>query len=210
MLETTRLQLSAFSFSCLLLGSGITSHAQPNSQQISEHLKSKQVFSCIKIDSVNNEYIPPLLYVFMNSCIKEGKYADAVYFFALAGTYTSYDTKRVADVKTHQAHSLLLQEFFAVLNKPQLDKLFKELNKTLGDKTKLPTICAKIKSIGAPDYYPKYMINYGDRAVTGQKKADPKQPADQKLIPNFDAKAAWEKSLNVYLHCPSQAPGSGK
>jgi hypothetical protein len=205
MLKITKLQLAAFSFSCLLMGGGLTSiaDAQTQSHQIPERLKSKQVYTCIKIERATNKYTPPLLYVFMNSCIKEGKYADAVHFFALAGTYSSYDTKRVADVTAHQAHSVLLQEFFAVLNKKQLNRLFKELNKTLSDKNKLPIVCTKIKSIGAPDYYPEYMINHGLRAVTGQNKAESEQPAGNGLITDFNAADAWAKSLDGYLHCPN-------
>jgi hypothetical protein len=204
MFKKNKMQLSAFGYSCLLMGTGLATvaHAQPQKYQISEQLKSKQVFPCIKIDSATNKYSPPLLYIFMNSCVKEGKYANAVYFFALAGTYSFYDTKRVADITAHQAHTAILQEFFAALNKSQLDRLFKELNKTLRDKNKLPVVCSKIKSIGAPDYYPEYMINHGLRAVTGQNKADSEQPANE-LIANFDAKVAWEKSLDGYLHCPS-------
>jgi hypothetical protein len=204
MLKTNKFQLSVFGFSCLFLGIRLISyaHAQPQNYQTSEQLKSKQVFPCIKIDGVTNKYSPPLLYVFMNSCIKEGKYADAVGLFSLAGTYSFYDTKRVADVTAHQAHTTILQEFFAALNKNQLDRLFKELNKTLRDKNKLPVVCTKIKSIGAPDYYPEYMINHGLRAVTEQNKAESEQPANG-LIADFDAKAAWEKSLDGYLHCPS-------
>jgi hypothetical protein len=81
--------------------------------------------------------------------------------------------------------------------------LIKELNKTLGNKNKLPMVCTKIKLIGAPDYYPEYMINHGLRAFPGQSKADSKQPAGNGLIIDFSAKDAWEKSLDIYLHCPS-------
>jgi hypothetical protein len=206
MLKKVKLQLSVFSFSCLLMveyGFTPATHAQFQNHQAPKSLKSKQVYPCIKIDRITNRYTPPLLYIFMNSCIKEGKYAGAVQFFALAGTYSSYDTKRVADITARQAHSALLQEFFAVLNKKQLDRLFKELDKTLSDKNKLPIVCTKIKSIGAPDYYPEYMINHGLRAVTGQNKADSEQPTGNGLITDFNAADAWAKSLDGYLHCPN-------
>jgi hypothetical protein len=198
MLKMNKLQLSAFSFTLVLMGSEVATvvHAQPQNSQVNERLKSKQVFTCIKIDQATNKYTPPLLYTFMNSCIKESKYAEAVNFFALAGTYSFYDMKRVVDVTARQAHSALLQDFFAMLNKKQLDRLSRELNKTLRDKTKLPIVCRKIKSIGAPDYYPEYMINHGLGAIT-------EQPANNGLTVDFDAKAAWEESLDGYLHCPS-------
>ena len=138
----------------------------------------------------------------MDSCIKESKYVDAVHFFALAGTYSFYDTQRVADTTGHQIHSLLLQQFLATLNKKQSDRLLKELNKTLGDKNKLSSVCTKIRSISAPDYYPEYMINHGLGAVTGKNETDYGQSANG-LIANFNAKNAWEKSLDGYLHCPN-------
>lgn len=203
MLRITKLQLLSFGSSYVLMGSGINSivYAQSQNHQSSDSLKSKQVYTCMKIDRATNKLTPDLLYIFMDSCIKESKYVDAVHFFALAGTYSFYDTQRVADTTSHQIHSLLLQQFLPGLDKKQSDRLFKELNKTLGNKNKLSSVCTKLKSIGAPDYYPEYMINHGLGAVTGKNEAD-SVPAVNGLIADFNPKNAWEKSLDGYLHCP--------
>jgi hypothetical protein len=75
-------------------------------------------------------------------------------------------------------------------------KQFDEIKEqTLNDSKKLSAICTRIRQIGPPDYYPRYMVQHGIQAFTGFKTPNG-------LVPNFDARKAWTESLTSYLHCP--------
>ena len=76
------------------------------------------------------------------------------------------------------------------------DTLMKELQNTLGNNDKLPEICNELSRIGAPQYYPSYMIQHGMNAIIGSDTEDA-------LVKNFDSDAAWKESLDGYLHCPN-------
>jgi hypothetical protein len=117
-----------------------------------------------------------------------------VNLFALAGAYATFDGERVSDKSAAQAKTALIMTTFSVVS-PEKKKIF-------SDKTKLDTndpslheaLCADIEKIGAPNYYPKYMILHGIKAFTGN-------PYDGALVDNFDPTATWSKVKTVYLHC---------
>jgi hypothetical protein len=56
-------------------------------------------------------------------------------------------------------------------------------------------LCDSATRIGSPDYVPSYMILHGMNAIT-----DPAS-TKAKLVPDFDAEAAWSKVKKIYLHC---------
>jgi hypothetical protein len=130
----------------------------------------------------------------MVDCVEKYDYYSAVYFFALAGSYTYYDTLRVADKSAHLAHEELLQESLDTIGERKKQLLRSELRDTLANPGKLPAICRKIAGIGAPRYYPRYMILYGTGPL-------PDSTTGAGLIDDFDSDAAWRKALRNYLHC---------
>jgi len=72
----------------------------------------------------------------------------------------------------------------------------KSIKALMGNPPKLKAYCTRVRKIGPPDYYPRYMVQHGMRAFTGRK-------SPRGLVRNFNAEKAWEKSLDTYLHCPN-------
>ena len=54
-------------------------------------------------------------------------------------------------------------------------------------------LCSMMKTLGAPNYYPKYMILHGMNAFLGIE--------GDGLKPNFDADREWGKILRNDLSC---------
>jgi len=160
------------------------------------NLESTHSIGCEKTSDLRNIYTPPDLYNGMLKCLDEGDSSSAVYFFALAGTYSYFDMLRVSDRSAHQAHIVLLQRSMGSLEQSKKDMLWEELNMTIGNKDRLPVVCTEVMRIGAPQYYPRYMIQHGLDAVLGER-------SDDGLIKDFDPAAAWKEALRGYLHCPN-------
>lgn len=158
------------------------------------NLESTQALSCAVANDLKNTYTPPDLYRGMVSCINQGDYSSAVYFFALAGTYTYYDSLRVADTTAHQAHTVLLQNSLASLDDAHKDALRRALQSSLGNREKLPAVCRRIAHVGAPRYYPRYMLQHGMGAFLGT--------SGDGLVKPFDSEAAWKRAMRGYLRCP--------
>jgi hypothetical protein len=188
---TTSLLLGALVIGCV---GAPTARSQVTNYQTPGNLESTQTIDCGEVSTLKNTFTPPDLYAGMVKCITQGNYAAAVYFFALAGTYSYFDGLRVADDSAHQAHSVLLQESLESVGMTPKTAFMQELQNTLGNHDKLPAVCRDIRRIGAPQYYPRYMVQHGMNAVLGSN-------TDDGLVPNFDADAAWKKALAAYLHC---------
>ena len=153
---------------------------------------------CVGFDDLSNEYTPADLYAATAKCFSSDKLEQASQLFALAGAYGAFDQQRVADASAHQAIQMLQMQLFQ--NEPV------EKRKILGehfikafspDTPELAKSCDQIREIGAPNYFPRYMIQHGIKAFLEQ------QP-NQGLVKDFNSADAWESALNSYLHCPSQ------
>jgi len=158
------------------------------------NLVAKHPLTCSTVDKLKDTDTPPDLYAGMVDCAKHQRYEDAVYFFALAGVYSYFDAQRVVDETAHEAHSVLTRNAMTQLDDATKQAVSAQLNATLGDPAKLPAACAAIERIGSPNYFPEYMVQHGMDAVMDKVQGNG-------LVPDFDAKVAWEKSLDSYLHC---------
>jgi hypothetical protein len=171
-----------------------SAHSQVTNIQTPGNLESTQQIPCGDVYTLKNTYTPPDLYGGMLKCINAGRFSQAVYFFALAGTYTWFDGLRVVDESAAQAHSALLQESLDSLGVTAKTAFTEALQSSLGKPDKLPLICKELKRIGPPNYFPRCMVQHGMAAVIGDKVGDG-------LVPDFDASSAWKKALGGYLHC---------
>jgi hypothetical protein len=169
--------------------------AQVTNYETQGNLAALHPLACSTVDKLKDTDTPPDLYAGFVDCGKRRRYEDAVYFFALAGVYSYFDAQRVADDTAHQAHSALTSQAMDQFDEDTRQAVFAQLKITLGDPAKLPTACAAIERIGPPNYKPDYMIQHGMNAVIGKKQDN------DGLVPDFDPKAAWRKSLDNYLHC---------
>ena len=143
---------------------------------------------------VVSDYTPADLYKAVSICASQNKYLEGAYLFALAGVYGRFDTLRVADKTAHQAVTVLVMQSFGSLSKEKKITFMEKLKKTLDAPDGLAKVCKKIDMLGPPNYYPRYMVQHGLGAFDGNKTGNG-------LVPDFDPKTAWTRSLITYLHC---------
>jgi hypothetical protein len=160
------------------------------------NLESKHDIGCIGANKVDSRYTPPDLYKAMSKCISSGRYEEGAFLLAVAGVYGRFDTFRVADKTAHQAVAVARMQALGALDTHKQTAFQEKFKATLGTPEGLAVACKRIVKIGAPNYYPRYMTQHGTSAFT-------KSGGGEELVKDFDAKAAWKKSLDTYLHCPA-------
>lgn len=148
---------------------------------------------CIPITSVKNEYAPPDLYNAFAKCVRENSYENATGLFLLAGGYVRFDAQRVADKTAHQARTVLIMKYTDSLSPQQKSEWNAYADKYTPGSKELENFCDAAKKIGAPGYYPTYMIQHG---ITAFSKDKP-----EPLVKDFNQSKAWEAILKDGLHC---------
>lgn len=109
------------------------------------------------------------------------------------GVYGTFDTKRVADKTAHQGLTVLSMRMAQGWSEEQKQAFANTYRSSVTEKS--AEACALAKSVGAPTYYPAYMINHGIDKINGSTSPE--------LVPNFNSKQAWEDVLKSWLHCSS-------
>jgi hypothetical protein len=170
------------------------SWAQVTNYDTEGNLEVTHDIGCVDPAGLKNIYSSADLYKGLAKCISDGTYERGVLLFALAGVYGRYDTLRVADPTAHQATTVLRMTYLDSLNESKKLAFFDKLKVVLGTPDGLKSICSEVRKIGAPTYFPRYMIQHGMAALGDSSKGG--------LIDSFDSESAWEKSLDSYLHCP--------
>jgi len=162
------------------------------------NLESKHDLGCVESDQLNNQHTPADLFRALKKCLAEKKYQPGAFLFAIGGVYGRFDTLRVADQTAHQGVTVLRMQALSIFEKdPDVKSQFtSELKKTLGTPDSLKNVCQEIQRIGPPQYFPRYLIQHGMDAFNPQPNTDG-------LVSSFDAKVAWKKALDSYLHCPN-------
>jgi len=161
------------------------------------NLESTHNLGCVDSDRLNSQNTPADLFKALKKCLDEKKYHSGAFLFAMGGVYGRFDSLRVADKTAHQGVTVLrIQALSAFEQDPDLKSQFtSELKNTLGNPDNLKQVCQEIQRIGPPAYFPRYLIQHGMDAFNPNPNTDG-------LVTNFDAAAAWKKSLDTYLHCP--------
>lgn len=182
----------------------VSVHVQENGARIvnleSEgNLRSEHDVGCIAIASAKNTHTPADLYPGVAACVVTKQFRAGAYLEALAGVYGTYDTLRVADKSAHQA--VLVLQMQARQRTPEADRVLfsQELRRASQDTGEVAEMCRQIRQLGPPSYHPDYMIQHGMGAFTGGN-------GDNGIVPGFDEKTGWEKSLTTFLHCPPLLP----
>ena len=152
---------------------------------------------CIPLAEAKNTFTPPDLYKGVEACVAQDNYNLAVRLFVLAGMYSWFDADRITDESAAQARTILITNTFAAMPEGKkakfseaLDPLTKNPDPALVEK-----LCDEVEKVGAPNYYPSYMILHGIKAFTGN-------PHKEALIKDFGAATAWKSLQSEYLHCP--------
>jgi hypothetical protein len=155
------------------------------------NLKPTHDLDCLRLDQVKNIYTPADLMVSHDKCIQAARYEDAMALLLLAGTYSRFDTERVADQTSHDAFPAMQA------NDPPMLETRQHMQPIIAkyrapNSPEMAKFCVAIKRIGAPDYYPAYMIDHGMGAVLGKSGG---------LVADFDARKGWRDALTLYMHC---------
>lgn len=162
--------------------------------QAEGNLESTHQLGCIAADEVKDIYTPVDLYKGVAACVGSGNLQNGPLLFALAGVYGRFDTLRVADSTAHQAIRMAQMQELGSLPQEKTDLLRQEVVAIAKDNTRLAVLCARIRQVGPPNYFPRYMIQHGMGAFMPS--------SGNGLVKSFDPASAWEQSLTSYLHCP--------
>lgn len=160
-------------------------------------LEATQTVGCIPLVEARNTFTPPDLYQGVEACVAQDNYDLAVRLFVLAGIYSWFDADRITDKTAAQARTILIANTFATMpqgKKAKFSKALDRLTKT-PDPALVEKLCDDVEKVGAPTYYPSYMILHGIRTFTGN-------PHEEALIKDFDVSRAWKNLQSEYLHCP--------
>lgn len=177
---------------------GGVSWAQVTNYETEGNLEVTHDIGCADSGGLKNVYSPADLYQGLARCIGDGNYERGVLLFALAGVYGRYDTLRVADETAHQATTVLRMTYLDSFDEAKKLAFLGKLKEVLGTPDGLKNICSEVRRIGAPAYFPRYMIQHGMGAVLDDIPKDG-------LVAGFDPESGWETSLDSYLHCPAPA-----
>jgi len=195
-----RLAVLSALFSALAVAAPAENQAQGAdiTQPFKDNLASMHPLACVPLTQVKNTDTPADIFKGLSECIKQNNYDDAADLFAIAGAYGQFDAQRVTDKTAGQAKTVLVMEAFTDVLEDKKAQFAKVQALRMTDPKTLNTICANIKQIGHPNYFPDYMILHGMRAFTGEN------PYQNALEKNFDEAKVWGEVLAGYLTCPSQ------
>ncbi len=160
-------------------------------------LASTQTVGCIPLAQAKNTFTPPDLYKGVEACVAQDNYDLAVRLFILAGIYSWFDADRITDKTAAQARTILITNTFATIpqgKKAKFSKALERLTKN-PDPALVEKLCNEVQKVGAPNYYPSYMILHGIKTFTGN-------PHEEALLKDFNASNVWKSLQSEYLHCP--------
>ena len=123
----------------------------------------------------------------------EGDAASAAFLWRIVKIYGRYDMLRVKDETAKAAIDYLEMRLLQQdLGKDQVKKFVEAVNADFD----INAMCAQVRRIGAPNYYPTYMIEHGVEATT-EKSSD-----HDGLVPSYSRETNWKEIINQYMKCP--------
>lgn len=159
-------------------------------------LAPTQDLGCIGLDQVKAQDTSADLFNAIFECIEAGRFDAAAALFLVATTYAAFDSRRVADSSARDGGSVQARELSAKQTQAQRASLGVALEAVLRPDA-VATGCAALVKIGAPDYFPRYLVLHGIGAVV-----NPNIDEKTALVANFDRDAAWIELLRTFVKCP--------
>jgi hypothetical protein len=147
---------------------------------------------CVDISSLNSKNTPTEILLGSKDCLDQNDLSRSARLFGVAGVYGRFDSQRVPDVSAQEVIPAFQSALFGNVDS-KTAAAFQATFKGIDESHELVEMCAQIRRLGPPMYYPTYMISHGMGAFLGP---------DRGLKRNFDSAAAWESALKSYLHCP--------
>ena len=171
------------------------------------NLESKNPVACVPAHEVAPSQTPADIVQGVKECIQQESYDSAADLLLLADVYGSFDRSRVSDPTAHQAMVVLRMQAFELLEAEAREVFVEHLQSLVAEGSdKHRAFCADVRAVGAPEYFPRYMIQHGMDAFLSSG-GDP-------LVDGFDGAAEWERLLADYLKCEHEeqvdsGPGNG-
>ncbi len=150
--------------------------------------------SCVEINELSSSRTPADIYPGIADCLSQDRIEEATKLYALAFVYGRFDQQRVADRTAHQATRVLELEHLATSDQKRSDKMLKRVGEISESPEELHQLCAEIRGLGRPTYFPAYMIQHGMGAVLGRNGDG---------LNGVSESDAWEEVLDDGLHCPA-------
>ena len=161
-----------------------------------DNLAPQHEIECIPYDQVINSHTPADLMSGVRACIENKQFETTAGLLAITGAYGHYDKQRVADKTAHQAIQFMLTRDIIQLPEKDNIQVQRATQDLYANPVKLAELCRFVTKLGAPDYYPQYMIAHGMGAVIDKET--------HVLIQNFNHDIAWQSSLR-YIRCDESA-----
>ena len=164
------------------------------------NLEVTHAVDCVDFEKLKPEYSPADLYPAVRKCIVSDQYEKSVQIFILAGAYSRFDKKRVADESAHQATTVLLMHALDGVSdekKASFQETFQRHFVEGGDGSIKKEDCERLRKLGSPNYQPDYMIKHGLGVFLPDKASSP-------LVKDFKAESAWNEVLEGNYGCPSK------
>lgn len=162
------------------------------------NLRATHHLGCLHAGEISNQDTPADLYPAVAACIEQGKDAQAVILYVVAGAYAKYDILRVRDASAHDAPALLRGQAFARVDETRLNQFSDEVRDAMQDEPTHLALCQGLLHLGPPRYQPIYMTQHGMGAFTDSN-------ADQK-IKDLDPVTSWLGLMSDYTKCDVQLP----
>ncbi|MEQ8411943.1 MAG: hypothetical protein RIB52_10340 [Erythrobacter sp.] len=111
----------------------------------------------------------------------------------LGGVRGRFDTGRVVDRTAWRAVIAAQRSIFGPLDEDKSEQLTDAMSK-LEDHAAIITMCERMVALGAPEYFPAYMIDHGVEAAADRI-------GKEALDPDFKATEAWPRAVGDYFRC---------
>jgi hypothetical protein len=167
---------------------------QINNYQTKGNLQALSPIRCIELAEVTNQNTPADIFPGVQDCMNKKDYSRAAKLFALAGSYGRFDRMRVTDQSAHQAVTALQINHLGSFSKEENDGLLNSITAIANNPDAFKSMCAQIKKIGPPAYYPSYMVQHGMGAFIGGGSTKP-------IKEDLNTSEAWNKAVNGFLRC---------
>lgn len=173
---------------------GTASFAQVTSFEAEGNLESTRHVNCVVVSKLKPKDSPADIAGAALRCFKKGEDDRVVELIIALQTRAAFDTRRVLDATAHGAGSVLalnVANAAGVLWDRRMDAAFERFGETGSERHK--QLCQDMLGSAVPGHSPRYMVQHGLDAFSGQTGSSLKE--------GFDAKAAWQDVLSTYLQC---------
>lgn len=150
---------------------------------------------CLANSQLTNSLSPVEIWASIRQCIADDRYEEAIFQYAMAGSFARFDALRVADESAREAARVLPMVALDSVPEAQRANFRRSVQTTLGDNGRRKQVCADVLRLGPPRYVPVYMVQHGLAAMSAE-------PARREYVDGFDATRAWPEAVKGYLQCP--------